>query len=1029
MRKLLLSVLLMCLLLPVVAQRNEWLDPQVNHVNRLPMRTHYFAFESREAAMVGNRETSSNFLSLNGLWRFNWVRNSDARPLDFYQVNFNDKGWGYMPIPGMWEMNGFGHPVYVNVGWAWRNQFSPNPPHVPVENNHVGSYRREIEIPANWSGKDIIIHFGSVTSNIYLWVNGRYVGYSEDSKLEAEFDITSFVRPGKNLIAFQVFRWCDGSYLEDQDFWRMTGVARNCFIYARERVRIEDLRVTPDLDENYINGSLNVEITLKGNAAVSLELLDPSGKQVFRQDLRGRNRLQTTINLNNPLKWTAETPYLYQLIATTTHRNATEVIPIKVGFREVEIRNAQLLVNGQPILFKGVNRHDMNPDRGYYVTREDMRRDIRRMKELNFNAVRTAHYPNDNYFYELTDKYGLYVIAEANVESHGMGYGERTLAKEPTYALAHLERNQRNVQRSFNHPSVIIWSLGNEAGMGQNFLDAYHWIKKEDPSRPVQYEQAHGGEGTDIFAPMYLDYAGAERYSRDPNSKKPLIQCEYAHAMGNSMGGFKEYWDLKRKYPIYQGGFIWDFADQALRRINEDGIEIFVYGGDFNKYDASDNNFNNNGVVSPDRNLNPHAHEVKYFQQNIWVTPVDLKQGLVEIYNEHFFIDLSNYYAVWKVLENGTPTQTGIIWDIKAKPQERVRVKIPYNSSQFDPSKEILINFSFKLKEAEPMLPAGFQVAHEQLVYQPWQFTELKHAVHTAKNQEMVVPEIRTKDWNFLQILGDRFKIEFNKHSGNLVSFNYKGVNLLKDDGKLTPNFWRAPTDNDMGARLQIRYSAWNNPQMRLDSLRHRIEDNIVIVTSYYNMRSVYAKLKMEYRIDHAGGIILTQSMQVSDTARVSEMFRYGFQLQMPKSFDRISYYGRGPFENYSDRNHASKIGKFNQTVDEQFFPYIRPQETGNKTDIRYWKVLNNAGQGLKFESTVPFSASTLHYSIESLDDGKEKDQRHSNAIPQVDYTNVCIDLHHTGLACVNSWGAIPLERYRVKYANYEFKVKLTPLN
>lgn len=1028
MRKLMLSGLILCLLFPAFAQRNEWLDPEVNQVNRLPMRANHFAYESRDAALSGEREKSSNYLSLNGLWKFNWVKDADTRPLDFYREFFNDRAWDLIPVPGMWELNGYGDPVYVNTGWAWRNQFSSNPPQVPTENNHVGSYRRFIDIPANWSGKQVIAHFGSVTSNIYLWVNGRYVGYSEDSKLETEFDITPFLRPGKNLIAFQVFRWCDGTYLEDQDFWRLSGVARDSYLYAREKKRVADLRITPDLDAQYVHGSLNVELALTDTATVTLELLDPAGKLVSRQIVKGKNKAQTVFNVQNPLKWTAETPNLYKLVVSTTNGRTSEFIPINVGFRKVEIKNAQLLINGQPVLIKGVNRHELDPDNGYVVSRERMHQDILMLKKLNMNAVRTAHYPNDNYFYELCDIYGLYVVAEANVESHGLGYGERTLAKEPKYALAHMERNQRNVQRSFNHPSVIIWSMGNEAGMGQNFIDAYNWIKNEDPSRPVQYEQAHGGEGTDIYAPMYLGYERSERYSKDENSTKPLIQCEYAHAMGNSMGGFKEYWDLIRKYPKYQGGFIWDFADQSLRKTNKDGIEIYAYGGDYNKYDASDDNFLNNGVISPDRKFNPHAYEVQYYYQNIWTTAVDIKQGIVEVYNEYFFKDLSNYYAEWHILEDGKVTQNGIVWDIKARPQEKVKIKLYYDTQKIDNSKEVLVNVVYKLKNADAVLPAGFVVAREQLVYNPWNFAALKSTPHVAKNTPIAVPQIKDNDWRFLQILGDQFMIEFNKQSGNLVSFNYKGVELIYEEGMVSPNFWRAPTDNDYGARLQERYRAWKNPRMRLDSLKYNTVDNQVIVSCYYDMRSVSAKLLMEYKIDHAGSIFLTQKMQASDTANVSEMFRYGFQLQMPKSFENVNYYGRGPFENYSDRNNASKLGIYKQTVNEQFYPYTRPQETGTKTDIRYWKVLNNAGQGLKFESNVPFSASALHYSIESLDGGPSKSQTHSATVPQANYTNVCIDLKQLGLGCVNSWGAIPLDPYRVKYADYEFNVKISPI-
>lgn len=541
----------------------EWQDPQVNEINRAPMHSTFFAYEDLESASVSVKEKSANYMTLNGTWKFFWVANADERPTDFYRIGYNDKGWDDMQVPAVWELNGYGDPIYVNVGYAWRNQYKNNPPYVPVEKNHVGSYRKEIIVPADWKGKDIIAHFGSVTSNMYLWINGKFVGYSEDSKLEAEFDVTKYLKPGEeNLIAFQVFRWCDGTYLEDQDFFRYSGVGRDCYLYARNKNRIDDIRITPDLDSNYKDGKLDVELKLKGNNKVKLELLDACGNVVAEKEVKGSGNVNTDLQLENPVKWTAETPYLYTLRASVSKGSViTEVVPVNVGFRKIEIKNAQILVNGQPVLFKGANRHEMDPDGGYVVSRERMLQDIQIMKKFNINAVRTCHYPDDAYWYELCDKYGIYMVAEANIESHGMGYGESTLAKNKKYAKAHMERNIRNVQRNFNHPSIIFWSLGNEAGYGPNFEAAYDWIKAEDPSRAVQYEQAGKTGKTDIFCPMYYRYKGCEEYSKDANSEKPLIQCEYAHAMGNSEGGFKEYWDLVRKYPKYQGGFIWDFVD------------------------------------------------------------------------------------------------------------------------------------------------------------------------------------------------------------------------------------------------------------------------------------------------------------------------------------------------------------------------------------------------------------------------------------------------------------------------------------
>lgn len=711
MKKQLMTGLFTVLALTAGAQTfQEWRNPEINAVNRAPMHTNYFAFENADAAKKADKKQSTNYMTLNGTWKFNWVKDADSRPTDFWKTGFNDKGWDDLQVPAVWELNGYGDPIYVNVGYAWRNQFQNNPPEVPTENNHVGSYRREIVVPASWKGKDIIAHFGSVTSNMYLWVNGRYVGYSEDSKLEAEFDLTPYLKPGqKNLIAFQVFRWCDGTYLEDQDFFRYSGVGRDCYLYARNKKRIQDIRVTPDLDAAYQNGSLAVNLDLKGSGKVDLELVDAQGKQVATATANKSGLV--TMNVENPKKWSAETPYLYTLRASMQGSN--EVIPVKVGFRKIELKGDQILVNGKAVLFKGADRHEMDPDGGYVVSPERMLQDIQIMKQFNLNAVRTCHYPDDNLWYDLCDQYGIYVVAEANIESHGMGYGDKTLAKNPSYKKAHLERNQRNVQRGFNHPSIIFWSLGNEAGDGPNFEQCYKWIKAEDPSRACQYEQARQKEHTDIFCPMYYDYNGMEKYGQRTDATKPLIQCEYAHAMGNSQGGFKEYWDLIRKYPNLQGGFIWDFVDQSCRWKGKDGVMIYAYGGDFNRFDASDNNFCDNGLISPDRVPNPHMYEVGHFYQNIWTTPADLSKGEVNVFNENFFRDLSAYYMEWQVLKDGKVIRTGRVDDLKVAPQETA--KITLNIGKTCTCKEWLLNVSYKLKNREGLLPAGFTVAKNQI--------------------------------------------------------------------------------------------------------------------------------------------------------------------------------------------------------------------------------------------------------------------------------------------------------------------------
>ena len=1023
MKKHLLTCLLGFMALSMEAQSfQEWKDPRINEVNRAPMHANYFAYESADAAKKGVKENSANFMSLNGSWKFFWVKDADARPTDFWKTGFDDKGWNDLPVPGLWELHGYGDPIYVNIGYAWRNQFKNNPPYVPTENNHVGSYRKEIMVPASWKGKDIIAHFGSVTSNMYLWVNGKYVGYSEDSKLEAEFNLTPYLKTGqKNLIAFQIFRWCDGTYLEDQDFFRYSGVGRDCYLYARDKKRIEDIRVTPDLDANYQNGSLNIALNQKGSGKVNLTLKDASGKEVATtQATKGT----ATLEVENPHKWTAETPYLYTLYASLEGSN--EVIPVKVGFRKVELKNAQVLVNGQPILIKGANRHELDPDGGYVISKERMTQDIQVMKQFNLNAVRTCHYPDNNFWYELCDQYGIYVVAEANIESHGMGYGEETLAKREDYALAHMERNQRNVQRGFNHPSVIIWSLGNEAGYGPNFEAAYDWIKAEDPSRLVQYEQAGKTGKTDIYCPMYLGYDKCEEYSKDEQYQKPLIQCEYAHAMGNSEGGFKEYWDIIRKYPKYQGGFIWDFVDQSVRWTGKNGKMIYAYGGDFNRFDASDLNFCDNGLISPDRVPNPHMYEVGYFYQNIWTNPADIKNGEISIFNEYFFRNLSAYYLEWQLLKSGKIMRSGRVEDLNVGPQQTAKIKLPIGN--ICSCSEWLLNVAYKLKNTEGLLTAGHTVAKQQLVLNPYKAPNMELKNQTKSNQDIVEPTLKENDQRYLIVSGENFRIEFDKTNGYLSKYQINGLDMIKEGSYLQPNFWRAPTDNDFGAYLQIRYAVWKNPKIKLVSMQQYMANQQAIIEASYELPEVSAKLNLTYVINNEGAIKVTQKMTADKNAKVANLFRFGMQMQMPRSFDKVEYYGRGPVENYIDRKANADLGIYRQSVAEQFYSYIRPQETGTKSDLRWWKTLNAAGRGIQVVAAEPFSASALHYTIESLDEGTHKQQGHSPEVDEADLTNFCFDLIQAGLGCEDSWGRITRPEYQVPYGDYEFTFILKPM-
>lgn len=1006
---LLLSLLLLAAVLPGRAQTfTEWQDPQVNAVNRLPMHSTFQADEAR-------------VLSLEGEWSFKWVRSADQRPVDFWDKDYRETGWGKMRIPAVWELNGYGDPVYVNIGYPWLGRYKSNPPIVPTENNHVGTYRRYIDIPSDWKGDEIILYMGSVTSCMYLWVNEKFVGYSEDSKLECEFDITDFVKPGKrNLIAFQVFRWCDGTYLEDQDFFRFAGVARECKLYTRPVKHIEDVSFTPDLDAAYRKGTLSVNVTVSDSRKTTVEmtLSDMAGNPVA-SPVKGQGLgVNGLFEVKNVQKWSAEYPYLYKLdVRLRDGKKTLQTLHFNVGFRKVEIKGSDLLVNGQRVLIKGVNRHELDPDGGYVVPKKRMEQDIKLMKELNINAIRTCHYPDDPYWYDLCDRYGLYMVAEANVESHGMGYGRETLARDPQYKQAHLERNMRHVTRNFNHPCIIIWSMGNEAGYGPTFEAVYDQIRAMDPSRPIQYERAEYAGQTDIFCPMYASHDYIRKYSADPSKMKPLIQCEYAHAMGNSEGGFKEYWDLIRTLPKLQGGFIWDFADQSIHWKTREGKRFYAYGGDFNSYDPSDQDFCDNGIVSPDRNLNPHAHEVSYFYQDIWTRLAAPNQ--LEIYNEHFFRDLSNYSLHWELLCNGDVKDSGTVEDINVGPQGCRTVQVPYRT--IDDSGEWLLNVSYQLKKNDGLLGKGFVAARQQL---PLNAAKWKMRPLTSAER----PKINNTAAHRFIVKGDRFEIGFSVDDGSVTHYRVRGVDLLKNGETIKPNFWRAPTDNDYGASLQEKMSFWRRPKLSYYSLSQFDKNKLQVFVLDFRISGTDALLRMEYRINDQGAMEITETLVPGKMRDLPDLFRFGVQIPMPRSFEHIEYYGRGPHENYQDRNTSSFLGRWEQTVTEQFYPYIKPQETGTKTDIRWLRITDNAGRGLEIEAEEPFSASALHYAIETLDDGPHKHNRHSELLHEDDVTNLLLDWRQMGVGCENSWGALPLPQHRMPFGEYRFHFVIRPL-
>lgn len=1019
------------------AQKDKpwWLDPEVNEVNTMAPRAAFFAYETENLAKADQKARSERYLSLEGKWKFNFSKDHDKAPRDFYSLKYDDSQWTDFPVPGILELNGYGDAIYSNNGYPWRTQFRPEPPFVEERNNYTGSYRKMVTVPADWKGERIYLHVGSATSNLMVWVNGKFVGYSEDSKVSAEFDLTKYLTPGKeNLIAMQVMRWCDGSYLEDQDFWRFTGIAREVYLYARPQAHIADLFITPDLVNNYQDGTLEVKLNAVGakGETVMFSLKDKEGKEVAAQTAKvgGNGEVKVNFDIKNPLKWTAETPNLYTLYTTLMDgKQVAEVVPQRVGFRKVEIKNAQVLVNGQPVLFKGANRHELDPVTGYVVSMDRMLEDIRVMKELNINAVRTCHYPNDPRWYELCDIYGIYMVAEANIESHGMGYGDKTLAKEPTYEKAHLERNESNIKIYKNHPSIIFWSVGNEAGYGPNFEKAYDLVKAYDPSRPCQYEQAGQNGKTDIFCPMYYDYGGCDKYSQGDNPR-PLIQCEYAHAMGNSMGGFKEYWDMVRKYPKYQGGFIWDFVDQGLRVKNKQGKTIYAYGGDFGRYPTSDHNFNCNGIINPDRKPNPHANEVRYYYQNIWATAKDLKAGEVEVYNENFFKSLDDVELQWtlesegKVLANGRNAL-----DIPAQ-QKRV-VKLDGYSLPADVKGEVVLNLDFVLKKAEPMLDAGYAVAREQFVVNPYTFPTMESvlAVTSGKYDTRKVEKEEKVAW--VTLSAGNTSVTFNHWNGWIDYLDVDGKPMLEEGYAITPDFWRAPTDNDYGAGTQRKLHAWKNPEMKSFKVvenEGKAEKGVEVV---YDMPSVEATLTMTYTLTPAGELVVNEAMTVNkDAKHKPELMRYGMQLVMPKAYNMLTYYGKGPGENYIDRNNGDRLGVYDAKVADQYWGYVRPQESGNKTEVRYWQVKDENGKGLEFYSFAPMECSTLNYLASDLDDGWDKNahQSHSGDLTPRDFSVVKLAARQRGLACVNSWGAIPLEQYRMPYQDYSFTYVIRPL-
>ena len=1036
----------------------EWQDAGVSHVNRYPMTATF--------------ETDGNRLSLNGVWDFKWYETVGDRSMDFYRPDYDASGWDTMPVPGMWELNGYADPLYVNTGYAWRTWYKNNPPFVPVERNHAGQYRRTFTLDQSWKGKDVFLHIGSATSNVRVWVNGKHVGYSEDSKLEARFDITKYVRQGENLIALEIFRWCDGTYLEDQDFFRFTGLARDTYMFSREKKRIEDINVTASADGN---AKVKVEVT-RGVTSVDLEILDPSGKSVASRTVpvksgslseRGLPVVEVTLNVPSAKLWSAETPWLFTLKAASYDKKGeTESTSIEIGFRDVRIVGNQLMVNGCPVLIKGANRHEMSPYKGYILSEEDMVRDILIMKQLNINAVRTCHYPDDPLWYSLCDRYGLYVVDEANIESHGMGYKELTLAKNEMYTEAHLERTRRMVRRDFNHPSVIIWSLGNEAGDGPNFVKTSALVKSMDPSRPVQYEQARVKDHTDIFCPMYYNYQNSEKYVSG-NPSKPLIQCEYAHAMGNSMGGLKEYWDLIRKYPAYQGGFIWDFVDQAQiwpadpEKTGSD--HIFIFGGEFNDIDPSDNSFCCNGIIAADRSLHPHAYEVAYQYRNIHTSGAGA-WNKVSVYNENFFIDLSRYRLEWDVVVDGRKVLSGVVPTIDVSPQAKEVISLDFTSEDVACAADVddligfdvYLNVRYVLKRADGLLPAGSQVAYDQICLNEADLPVFRNRsglpAYAAEGQKHTFSGLMTYEGTGSRRVSP-WKAVFDAEKGTLTSYVLGEKEMVSEP--LMPCFGRALTENDLGAKFEKRLSEWLYPEFKVADFKVTSDDKAYMVKVTYvplkikssdSKEQCAADLTLSFKVYADGAIEGVESMtDGGNLAKAPMLPRFGLEFAMPGDCSVLEFYGNGPFENYSDRNSAALVGHYVQRVEDQYhWGYVRPQESGTHTGLKWMKVTDDNGAGFLFTSDVKFSASALPLSRRQLDlsitgGGRKEngDQRHSLELKKLACENmrslgktyVNFDLKQMGVGCVNSWGAWPRQEYLLKAAPMEFRFVLRPVN
>ncbi|MBN1144525.1 MAG: DUF4981 domain-containing protein [Bacteroidales bacterium] len=1043
-------------------------NPKITGVNNLPPHASAISYIDTKALDENKGLTSSNYMLLNGNWKFHWSKNPFERPVDFFRPDYDVSSWKEIPVPSDWQMHGYDIPIYTNVMYPFAaeppdvyekimnlsetnkdslsaaglqiieypNLSRPLPPYIPRQYNPVGSYRHSFTIPQEWNNKRIVLHFGGVNSAAYYWLNGEKLGYCEDSKTPVEFDITGKVKDGINTLAVEVYRWSDGSYLEDQDFFRLSGIERDVYLYATPKVHIRDFFIQTDLTNNYTDAVLSVTAELgnhfpnyqSGNYTLELVVKDKLNKVLLSEKSKVALNLKASAvasfrkEIVNPAKWTAETPNLYQLVLILKDKSGKEIeaTGCRIGFREVEIIKGQLCINGKPVYLKGVNRHEHDEKTGHVISEASMLKDIELMKQFNVNAVRTCHYPDHPRWYELCDEYGIYLIDEANIESHGMGYDiDKTLGNKPEWLEAHMDRTIRMVERDKNHPSVIIWSLGNEAGNGSNFYATYDWIKKRDKTRPVQYERAELERNTDIFCPMYMRAAQMEAYAKN-NPSRPLIQCEYAHAMGNSVGDFQEYWNVIERYPALQGGFIWDWVDQGIAQYDEKGNKYWAYGGDFGPADIlSDNNFCGNGVVSPDRRPHPKLYEVKKVYQNIKFRCLDLPAGKFEIKNGFIFTNLDEFDFEYTIEENGAPLKTEKLPGITALPGESKVVAIDFGNLEYKPGCEYLITLRALQKAAEPMIPSGHLIAYEQ-------FAIARGATATVEQKSEAALSY-SKTSTGIAITGNGFSMAFDS-LGRLCSYVMDNREHLKS--ALQPNFWRAPNDNDYGNGMQNRCRIWKDAADNLKLIKLEVKQlapEMIEIIALYDIPIVKGTWEAKYLVQSAGQVRVNNMFTTSDRS-LPEIPRIGMRVKLIPEMNNMAYFGRGPWENYIDRNTSALVSLYQGKVNEQTSLYLRPQENNYHTDVRWFKLTDDTGKGIVVSGFPAFSTSALNNAMEDFDDGEKKDQRHITDIVPRDFVEWCIDYRQMGVGGDDSWGARPLHKYQIFPGEYSYEFVMKPV-